>query len=484
MDGDGDPGALTAEIIDSFGGIRPMAAKLTVPVTTVQGWKKRGIIPQARHADILFAAARESIAIDPAKLAATDPVPASRPEPRIDPEAVPMPIPPLAIPPLAIPAEAERPKNETVPKSETVIVRKNGVVAYAAFALALIVGAAGAGAGFVGWRYYLQPLRAKVAVLEARPAMAVNDDLARRVAKLESGTVQSAPAAAGGPPPPDGDRLSALERQLAELKAGSAQTEQLAKGLSDLQIANGGRELLAQSIRDIQSSTAATQGELDRLGAQVAGFTGRLDKVDAALAERHQEALRAEATVLAVGQLRTALATSKPYAKEAGAVRVMVPGDTDMLAALDQIQPYADTGVETSDDLGKDFSRLAPALVRGAVVGDGQSWWRQALYHLESIISIRRVGDDVPGDSTEAVVARAEAKLDEDDLSGAIAMLQGLTGASAEMASPWIHDASHRVTVDNAESDLNRIAISRVSTGKLTGATPAPAGPAPSGDAK
>jgi hypothetical protein len=471
VDGNADPGVLTAEIIDRFGGIRPMATKLTVPVTTVQGWKKRGIIPQIRHPDILSAAGRENIAIDPAELAATDPTPTGRPEGQIEPTPAPAILPALA-------------------KGEPVIVRKNGGVAYAAFALALIVGVAAAGAGFVGWRYYLQPLQTKVAALEARPGGGNSDDLVRRIAKLESTAVQQTPAAASASAPADDDRLAALERQLAQLKAGSAQSEQLAKGLSDLQIAAGGRELLAQSIRDVQSSTAATQGELERLSGQVTAFGGRLDKVDAALADRHQQALHAEATVLAVGQLRTVLATSKPFAKEVAAVRVMAPGDTDLLAILDLMQPYADIGIATADDLGKDFSRLAPTLVRGAVVGDGQSWWRQAIYHLESIISIRRVGDDVPGDSTEAVVARAEAKLDDGDLPGAIAALQTMTGTSADMASPWIHDAERRVTIDSAESDLNRIAISRVSTGKPTGATPAsaPAAPAlttpPVGDAK
>jgi hypothetical protein len=80
----------------------------------------------------------------------------------------------------------------------------------------------------------------------------------------------------------------------------------------------------------------------------------------------------------------------------------------------------------------------------------------------------------VQGDSTDAVVARAEAKLDEDDLPGAIAMLQGLSGAAADLASPWIHDAQHRVAIDAAESDLDRIAIGRISTGTPTGGTAAP----------
>ncbi len=143
MENNRDPGTLTAQIIDRFGGIRPMATKLAVPVTTVQGWKKRGIVPQARHADILAAAARETIAIDPADLAATDPAPAGRPdlrpEPRIDPEPVPLPI------LLPAPAKIEAPPKAEPPKSEIVVVRKNGVVAYAAFALALIVAASVAG---------------------------------------------------------------------------------------------------------------------------------------------------------------------------------------------------------------------------------------------------------------------------------------------------------------------------------------------------
>ena len=461
--------AIAGGIIDRFGGIRPMATKLAVPVTTVQGWKKRGIIPQVRHADILAAAARENIAIDPVELAATDAIPIARPEARPTVEATPEPRPePVAAKPVT---------------SEPIVVRKNGAVAYIALLLTLIVAVAGAGAGFVGWQYYLQPLRAKVAALEARPA-GNTDDLARRVARLESQAGQPTPAQAATPlagtPAPsttDNERLAALERQLAELKAGSAQTEQLAKGLSDLQVAAGGHELLAQSIRDIQSSVAAAQGEVERLNNQVASFGSRLDQVDAVLADRRQQALRAEATILAVGQLRAALATSKPFAKQLAAVRAMVPGDTDMIAVLDQMQPFADTGVETTDDLTRDFGRLAPTLVRGAVVGDGGSWWRQAVYHLESVISIRRVGADVPGDSTEAVVARAEAKLDEDDLLGAIGTLQALTGASADLASPWVHDAGHRVAIDSAESDLNRLAIGRVSTGTPTGTAAAPGAP-------
>ncbi len=61
-----------AKIIEAFGGLRPMAGKLKVAVSTVQGWKERDSIPTARHAEILEAAKANNIALDPAVLAASD----------------------------------------------------------------------------------------------------------------------------------------------------------------------------------------------------------------------------------------------------------------------------------------------------------------------------------------------------------------------------------------------------------------------------
>lgn len=50
-------------IIERFGGIRPMASKMNIPVTTVQGWKKRNAIPVARLEDVKRAAADNALDI-------------------------------------------------------------------------------------------------------------------------------------------------------------------------------------------------------------------------------------------------------------------------------------------------------------------------------------------------------------------------------------------------------------------------------------
>ena len=60
------------KVIQTFGGIRPMANKLGVAVSTVQGWRERNSIPANRHDEILSVAKRAGIKIDVGVLRASD----------------------------------------------------------------------------------------------------------------------------------------------------------------------------------------------------------------------------------------------------------------------------------------------------------------------------------------------------------------------------------------------------------------------------
>ncbi len=70
-DGNADM-TLGQKVIARFGGIRPMAGKLGVAVSTVQGWRERGAIPPRQHARVMAAARSEGIEIGPADLGAAD----------------------------------------------------------------------------------------------------------------------------------------------------------------------------------------------------------------------------------------------------------------------------------------------------------------------------------------------------------------------------------------------------------------------------
>lgn len=55
-------------LIERFGGLRPMAEKLGVPVSTVQGWKKRAAIPANRVGELRAAAERHHIVLTEADM--------------------------------------------------------------------------------------------------------------------------------------------------------------------------------------------------------------------------------------------------------------------------------------------------------------------------------------------------------------------------------------------------------------------------------
>ena len=58
---EGAQAAATSEVISAFGGLRPMAKKLGVAVSTLQGWQSRGQIPPGRSEEIAVAAEREKV---------------------------------------------------------------------------------------------------------------------------------------------------------------------------------------------------------------------------------------------------------------------------------------------------------------------------------------------------------------------------------------------------------------------------------------
>ena len=66
------------------------------------------------------------------------------------------------------------------------------------------------------------------------------------------------------------------------------------------------------------------------------------------------------------------------------------------------------------------------------------------------LVTIRPVGADAEGDHAAARVARAEARLADGDLAGAVAELEGLEGAPAAAAAPWLEQARTRLAAENA----------------------------------
>jgi hypothetical protein len=307
----------------------------------------------------------------------------------------------------------------------------------------IIVAVALAFAGFYLIKQREAKLEIRVAALEQKVA-------AMGAMPASPATPQSPPA---GPSASEQAEVAALTQKVQDL--------QLANGL-----ASGNHDTMMQTVGNLQSTVVALQGGMQTLSQTVEANKTKLGEIDQALSERRTENARQFSILLSVDQLRAAARTSDPFETELNASRLIARNDPELMKELDALAPYASDGAPTMNELRGEFSDIASEIVRGNVVDNRGKWFRQALYRLSSVISIRRIGSNVPGNSAEAIVARAEAKLEEDDLGGAVAALKGLDDLPHDypksVAAGWVDAAERRLAVDAALSDLGEIAIDRV----------------------
>jgi hypothetical protein len=575
----GLPGNAAERIIERFGGIRPMASKVEVPVTTVQGWKKRGAIPSNRHPDLIAAAARHNIALDPAELEAAAPAdergadPAHEP---VEPEAVAVPLdignfpdpdgrPADARDPDAAPGATSRDPAAGAPAGEgeehhpalseaalepasttsgttpggtraTAGVydgpaqrRGGGGLAATALVLSLValagaatspwwapgllgpvLGSPDRGGGDLERR--VADLDQRLQQLANRPATPTPPAVAgapgtdgsafeRRIAEIEQrlqGGTAGTPApdaATPAPSPAEGSgeeiarRVDALEeriQQVASAPSADGSGEEIARRIDALeqrvqQVASApppppdtrvqeqvGQldqrlDQLAQSLQQVQGSGGQVGSQVASLTQELAQLRERTQQLAQDLSQRRNAEARAEALAMAAAQVRAATQTSQPFGEEVQAMRGLGADDPAVGQAIETLSAHAQSGVPSRARLAERFSQLSGDIARAGAVGDEGSWTDQALSKVNALISIRRPAGEAQGDGPSAVVSRAEARLDEGDLKGAVDELSTLQGPAAETARPWLDDARARLAVDEAAAALTNAAVSRLS---------------------
>ncbi len=512
----------TDRVVAAFGGIRPMAGKLGTPVTTVQGWKKRGAIPQLRHEAIRAAAAAHGIALDDAILSATAPPDAhsepARPASRTPPGSVPrartvMPAPEehqatdeagpaeepehVAEPPIPEdqdsaedrePAEqpepeaAPEPEPEVAPRPEAAAPRPSSAVAWLAVFVALV----------------------SVGLVVTAPLWI---DRAYRVVGL---TVPSGTGPAFDPNRLNAldDRLAAMEQQVAALSARSdpdvlaealrAEIEAISGRLAaledidpqglDARIAavGGAVEGLAQDIARMDGVLGSQRIALTEARSIVTRLEARADEAEAGLesiaAIQERDGRRIErliasdsatqALVLAIGQLRVAVDSGQPYQQPLASLRALASGVDEMVDALAALAPAAATGVPDRDTLKSRFPGMADAVRQAVLLPADAGWMDRTVARIEGLVTVRPAPGEVDGDDAAAVLARAEGRLNTGDLPGAVAAIDMLDGEAAAAAAAWRRSAQARLAAEAALENLNSFAIARLANTESDRSTP------------
>ena len=219
-----------------------------------------------------------------------------------------------------------------------------------------------------------------------------------------------------------------------------------------------------QAINRLNQSVVGLEQEANRLAQEISNTSTRSAKVAETLTLRQAEESKAQALVLAAGQLRATLQSSRPFTGELAAVRAVNLQDPQVVSALKAIEPYAADGIPTEAQLSQQFSDVAGEIVRAGVLASGQSgqWWDKALSTASSLVSVRRTAGEIQGSGADAVTARAEQYMKAGRLDEAVKELETLTGEPAAVAKPWIDDAKARLAANNAGALLTGQAIARL----------------------
>ncbi len=248
------------------------------------------------------------------------------------------------------------------------------------------------------------------------------------------------------------DRLAQLEARLATLAATAGDEEsldRLRERLAAMERALGETGDASQRLTAVEDRIRALATSSDA----VAAIRSRMDAVEA----RQQSQAGQSAALLALVQLRDQVGTGAGFVPALDAARVHLGALTpETQGAVAALQPLAQAGVPTLDVLRQRFAPLASQAV-AATSSEGGDWADRALGRLAGLVRIRRVGD-LPGDTTEARLARAEQRLAENNLAAAVSEVEGLHGAAGETLRPWLEAARGRLAADAALVALVRAA--------------------------
>jgi hypothetical protein len=250
--------------------------------------------------------------------------------------------------------------------------------------------------------------------------------LRERIAALEA-----KPVVAPAPPPAPASSNDTAEKDIAALRI-------------EIATLRSGLQTLDQSVSGQKEQASALAEAIDKV--QAASTHVGADE------QKSMATARASAVIGIAARLSVAIDTDHPFASDAALLAPLAQDDNKIAEIATTLRPLAESGVASRAALSGDFASVA----RNAMADDlaDDSFGQRVLGKLKALVSLRRVGADVPGDTVEAKLARAEAALKDGDLAKAVDLVKSLPPQSARAATDWLTRAEARLAAQQAVDQL------------------------------
>lgn len=266
-------------------------------------------------------------------------------------------------------------------------------------------------------------------------------------------------------------RLDALERRLDDVRK-MVEATTLPNEVAD---ASKSLRRLSGRLTKIEQNSEVSATVLDRLNrlerdvaaappakvtAAIGGITKRLKNLETVNDEgrrRGAAQTNAQAVLLAVGQLRQAIASGAPYTLALQALLRIGGNDSRLSEAAGGLQTHAATGVPSLKTLTREYNALAAEITAPDTAG---GFFEQTLNRLKALVKISRIKGQGEGPATTDTPAdRAGQALHDGDLQTAVGILQGLKEPSGRVRE-WVRRARNRLAVERSLALLNVYAVS------------------------
>jgi hypothetical protein len=196
---------------------------------------------------------------------------------------------------------------------------------------------------------------------------------------------------------------------------------------------------LDRRTSELEQQLGATTAQLARLQTQLNETAGRAN----AAADR--------TATLAMVELATALRRPGGFELELAALRGTIGDPGELKPLLDQIEPYAVTGVPLSSQLRQEFARISART----------QWSERGFMPVAWVMRLlppwQRSATAAPAapDPTPGLLTQAASQLGSGDMAGAVATVQTIGGTTQETFADWLEDAKARVAADGVLQRLN-----------------------------
>ncbi len=470
-------------VIEKFGGIRPMASKMSVPVTTVQGWKKRNAIPGTRLDAILQAAKDHNVDLEDLLEKADA---ANENEQKKNDLAGPS----RVVPEVRTPdIRANTPVKKDIRKGagkggdeppvslensiekQFAASEKKAVTRSTFISIGLVVVALAALAVLL-WPKVEKVEQIETAVEAVKEEQSfmrglIPGGLEERVATMQEqakAAQESVALAVDAAKTISGDvlgedvgslqeRVIRLETHVADLAGGSPQMVAMLQRAQAWQQSVPGQEQLGQTVSELTGLIAGMDGQMENFG----GALGEAREQSAALGETFEdvppEELKAAAMLLTLSKLRSSLyRDNESFDGDLQLLMNLVGEDNpELKASLERLAPHAQDGVLSPKSLSAEFRGLAGDVVVSSLKGEDISVQEKAKARFNDLLQVEKDGELVTGTDTQATVVRAQNLLETGDVAQAIAQVQTLEGPAFEAVGPWLKKAQATLLAQNVQ---------------------------------